>query len=250
MIVPIIRFSPGSIATIACRIRRCSRCARSRGGSYGGDERDDRVLGIDQRGELLRRAAIGLDHRHALVAGPVGRPQRRAVGAEQHDLRDLRAERLQRAGEHALDRLGDLGRARQRAVGLVEELELLVALALGDVGAVDAEHDRGRHQQHDDRARSVAIRTAAAIAMLELAAVTTPSIANIWRSVPQLMPPSAIAIAPAMQAIVSAPVASVATYSAIQVRGSIASPLAGDRAHDHERHADRQRELREVEGRA
>ena len=57
----------------------------------------------------------------------------------------------------------------------------------------------------------MAIRTAAAIAMLELAAVTTPSITNIWRSVAQLMPPSAIAIAPAMQAIVNAPVASVAT---------------------------------------
>ena len=57
----------------------------------------------------------------------------------------------------------------------------------------------------------MAIRTAAATAMLELAAVTTPSIANIWRSVARLMPPSAIAIAPAMQAIVSAPVAIVAT---------------------------------------
>ena len=57
----------------------------------------------------------------------------------------------------------------------------------------------------------MAIRTAAATAMLELAAVTTPSIANIWRSVARLMPPSAIAIAPAMHAIVSAPVTSVAT---------------------------------------
>jgi hypothetical protein len=46
-----------------------------------------------------------------------------AVGGEQHDLGDLGAERLQRAGEQALERLGDLGRARQRAVGLVEELE-------------------------------------------------------------------------------------------------------------------------------
>ena len=69
----------------------------------------------------------------------------------------------------------------------------------------------------------MAIRTAAATAMLALAAVTTPSIANIWRSVARLMPPSAIAIAPAMQAIVSAPLAIVATYSASHIRGSVAT---------------------------
>ncbi len=57
----------------------------------------------------------------------------------------------------------------------------------------------------------MAISTTAATAMLELAAVTTRSIANIWRSVARLMPPSEIAIAPAMQAIVNAPVVSVAT---------------------------------------
>ena len=44
----------------------------------------------------------------ALLAGPVGRPQRRPVGAEEDDLRDLAAERLERAGEDALDRLRDL----------------------------------------------------------------------------------------------------------------------------------------------
>ena len=70
----------------------------------------------------------------------------------------------------------------------------------------------------------MAISTTAATAMLELAAVTTRSIANICRSVARLMPPSAIAIAPAMQAIVKAPVVSVATYIAPHVRGSVASP--------------------------
>jgi hypothetical protein len=58
---------------------------------------------------------------------------------------------------------------------------------------------------------STAIISAAAIAMLALAAVTTPSIANIWPSVRSLMPPSVMAIAPAMQAMVRAPVTSVAT---------------------------------------
>ena len=47
--------------------------------------------------------------------------------------------------------------------------------------------------------------------MLELAAVNTRSIVNIWRSVPSVMSPSVIAIAPAMQAIDSAPAASAAT---------------------------------------
>ncbi len=36
MIVPIIRLSPGSIATIAWRIRRRSRCARSVSDTNGG----------------------------------------------------------------------------------------------------------------------------------------------------------------------------------------------------------------------
>ena len=65
------------------------------------------------------------------------------------------------------------------------------------------------------------MRTAAAIARLELAAVNTRSIANIWRTMPRVMLPSAIAITPAMQAIDSAPATSVARYSASQVRGSI-----------------------------
>ena len=47
--------------------------------------------------------------------------------------------------------------------------------------------------------------------MPELAAVSTRSIVNIWRSVASVMFPSVIAIAPAMQAIDSAPVASAAT---------------------------------------
>ena len=59
------------------------------------------------------------------------------------------------------------------------------------------------------------------IARLELAAVKTRSIVNIWRTIARVMLPSAIAITPAMQTIDSAPAASVATYSASQVCGSI-----------------------------
>ena len=47
--------------------------------------------------------------------------------------------------------------------------------------------------------------------MPELAAVSTRSIVNICRSVASVMFPSAIAIAPAMHAIDSAPAASAAT---------------------------------------
>ena len=85
------------------------------------------------------------------------------------------------------------------------------------------------------------------IARLELAAVKTRSMVNIWRTIARVMLPSAIAITPAMQTIDSAPAASVATYSASQVCGSIVGGGLGQRADDHERDADRQRELREVE---
>ena len=80
-----------------------------RGRLVRGRERDHRVLRVDQRGELLGRATVGLDHRHAFASGTVGAPQRRAVGAEEDHLRDLRAERLERAREHPFDRLRDLG---------------------------------------------------------------------------------------------------------------------------------------------
>jgi hypothetical protein len=73
------------------------------------NECGDRRVAIDERGQLIGRLAVRLDHRRALVSGPMGGPQRRAVRAEQHDLGDLAAERLERLGQEALDRLGDLG---------------------------------------------------------------------------------------------------------------------------------------------
>ena len=66
---------------------------------------------------------------------------------EQDDLGLLGAEGLQRALEQPVERDGDLGRLGQRPVGLVEELDLLVALALVHVGAVAEEGDQDRDQQ-------------------------------------------------------------------------------------------------------
>ena len=76
---------------------------------------------------------VGVDRLHqlAVAARAEHRAQRRVVlGAEQDDLGDLRPERLERADEQALERVGDLTRARERAVGLVQELQALVPLAL------------------------------------------------------------------------------------------------------------------------
>ena len=108
----------------------------------------------------------------------------------------LGAERLERAGEQALERLGDLGRARERAVGLVEELEPLVALALGDVGAVGEEDGQQRARAAAAaRARRSETISAAASARLVLVSVTARSIANICASVAEAEPPSESEIA-------------------------------------------------------
>jgi hypothetical protein len=49
--------------------------------------------------------------------------------------------------------VGDLPRASQRAVGLVEELQALVALALGQVRAVGGEQRHRRDEQERKRMR-------------------------------------------------------------------------------------------------
>ena len=110
-------------------------------GSLVGYERlqVDRDTGVDGLHDLL------------VVARPERRPQRRLVGRPQDDLGALGAERVERSGEQLLERLDDLRRAAQPAVGLVEELEPLAALALGDVGAVGEEDGEQRHQQQRQR---------------------------------------------------------------------------------------------------
>lgn len=95
-------------------------------------------------------------HHVARIAGSERRAQRGvALGREQDDLGDLGAERLDRAGEQPLERDDDLGRARQRAGRLVEELEALVALALGGVGAVGQEDGHERDDEQRQRAHVV-----------------------------------------------------------------------------------------------
>ena len=72
-----------------------------------------------------------------------------AVGGEEDDLGLLGVEGLERSLEQALERDGDLVRLGQVAVGLGEEVRLLVVLALPDVGARpdDRAHDRDQQQR-------------------------------------------------------------------------------------------------------
>ena len=107
-------------------------------------------VGARRRSARSAAAGAGVDGRHRLAGGAraeAGAQRRAAVGGEQDDLGLLGVEGLERALEQALERDGDLGRLGQVAVGLVEELDLLVALALPDVGAVAEEGDQDRDQQ-------------------------------------------------------------------------------------------------------
>ena len=153
MIVPIVRSSPGSMAIIAWRMPRACMWARRCGEPKGGVSE---TTGFSASTSPASSSAIARSVGSivdAVVAGAVGRAQRVAVAGEQQDLGDVGVEGLERAGEQRLERLGDLGRAAERAVGVVEELQPLVALALGDVGAVDGEDGQRRDEQHRDGAR-------------------------------------------------------------------------------------------------
>ena len=91
-------------------------------------------------------AAAASTRRHRLAGGAraeAGAQRRAAVGGEEDDLGLLGVEGLERPFEQTLERDGDLGRLGQGAVGLVEGLDLLVALALLDVGAVADERRSG-----------------------------------------------------------------------------------------------------------
>ena len=107
---------------------------------------------FDERAHLLGHLVVDRLHQLAVRARAEQRADRRVVvGAEQDDLGELGAERLQRAREQSFQRVGDLARARECAVGLVEELQALVALALGEVRAVGDE--QGRAGDHEQRQR-------------------------------------------------------------------------------------------------
>ena len=132
-------------------------------GSERAGDVERRPVGIDEGPQLAGHDRVHRLHHLLVVPGPQGGPQRWvALGAEQHDLGHLRPERLERALQQALQRQHHLGRARERAGRLVQELEPLVALALHQVGAVGQVDDERRHGQqrdrprvgrHDDRAR-------------------------------------------------------------------------------------------------
>ena len=118
-----------------------------------GRERVDRARRARRRPPAQRAqrgGGAGVDGRHRLARGAraeAGAQRRAAVGGEQDHLGLLGPEGLQRALEQPVERVRDLGGFRQRAVGLVEELDLLVPLALADVGAVAEEGDQDRDRQ-------------------------------------------------------------------------------------------------------
>ena len=120
-----------------------------------GERRHQRHRGVGARGARAQRRGRGrVDGRHRLAGGAraeAGAQRRAAVGGEEDDLGLLGVEGLERPLEQALERDGDLGRLGQRAVGLVEGLDLLVALALLDVRAVADEGDQDRDQQQRRR---------------------------------------------------------------------------------------------------
>ena len=100
-----------------------------------------------------------------------------------------------------------------------------MALALGDVGAIDGEDGQGRDEQHRDGARVGGDHERGGDRDRALISVTSASVANIWTSIGARTLPSAIAIAPPSRRIVSAPLASVAAYRPTQVSGCSASAL-------------------------
>ena len=116
-----------------------------------GERRRQRHRGVGARGARAQRRGRGrVDGRHRLAGGAraeAGAQRRATVGGEEDDLGLLGVEGLERPLEQALERDRDLGGLRQGAVGLVEDLDLLVALALLDVRAVADEGDQDRDQQ-------------------------------------------------------------------------------------------------------
>ena len=137
--------SPWSGATTPVsmpRPRKYSRWAESRMRSVSTGPLSPRAQASEALGQRL------VDRlEHAPPAVTVERRARGAVGlcGEQDELDGAHPEGRGGPGQQRLQLGHDLGRARERAGGLVEELELRVAAALREVGAV------GGHQQHGRR---------------------------------------------------------------------------------------------------
>jgi hypothetical protein len=115
------------------------------------ERRRQRHRGVGARGARAQRGGCRRVHERQRLAGAAraeaGAQRCAAVGGEEDDLGLLGLEGLERSLQQALQRDGDRGRLGQREVGLVQELHLLVALALLDVRAVADEGDQDRDQQ-------------------------------------------------------------------------------------------------------
>ena len=226
-------------------------------GQVGADrapgERVDQRDGVSEAlGELAQRVGGVVVHRRHRLAGAAraepGAQRRAAVAGEEDDLGLLGAEGLQGALEQALEGDRDLGRLRQRPVGLVEELDLLVALALVHVGAVAEEGDEDRDAAAAARprgARSTGSRQTSAIAVP--VSVTTKSMPNIWRTWSRETWPSVSTIAARIWAIVSTPPSWVASSTEPQVSQPKPSSTCAATCTTTSITVSRQRELGDVE---
>ena len=156
MIVPITRSSPGSMREHRVADAAALQVAPQARGPNGGVSADD--------GVLVRRPARAARRRPRRRSAPSARgtsPGPRAVrsdGSPSAPNRMISASSARNASSERASRPSSASatsrRARERAVGLVEELQALVALALGDVRAVGDEQGRaGDHQQRQRLAR-------------------------------------------------------------------------------------------------
>ena len=186
-----------------------------------------------------RRPRRGRPATIASRALPGPRPVRNGAppsAANRIDLGLLGAERLERPLEQALQRDRDLGRLGQRPVGLVEGLDLLVALALLHVGAVAEEGDQDRDHQQRRRGRALDPEDAQTSAIAVPVTVTTRSMPNIWRTWSRETWPSVSTIAQRIWAIVSTPPSCVAARTAPQVIQPKPGSSFGREVHDDDQH--------------
>jgi hypothetical protein len=137
---PTARSSPCNDVTTAARAPRSSRYGAS-SGSNGALRENGRRRPPGVRARRRRRAVDRLEHvRGVLLGDPDADGRDPLLRAEEDDLGELGAEGLPGAVEQGAERLGHLGGGQEGPVRLVEELELLPALAFlreGAVGGVD-----------------------------------------------------------------------------------------------------------------
>ena len=106
-------------------------------------------------GQLAHHVLVERLHDLEPARATDGDPRARALalGGEQADLRHLAAEVLERLREQARDARRRVGRGRQRAARLVQELEVGGLAALGEMGPIGEEDGEHGRDQQDDRAR-------------------------------------------------------------------------------------------------